>query len=100
MLNPPSNFLPGPGRHPGLVRYPCRAIAAAAFLYVIATCPTLIHLISIPVANTSVHPARSSGVAPRHAPALAQLWMFRGVPIPEAVIAGLVSPWLQGADGV
>ncbi len=57
---------------------------------------TLIHLISIPVTNTSVNPARSTG------PALfaggeyvAQLWLFWLAPIVGAVLAGGVSRWLQ-----
>lgn len=57
---------------------------------------TLIHLISIPVTNTSVNPARSTG------PALfaggeyvAQLWLFWLAPIVGAAIAGGVSRWLQ-----
>jgi len=59
---------------------------------------TLIHLISIPVTNTSVNPARSTGVALIHMPALAQLWMFWVMPIAGAVVAGLVSRWLQSTD--
>jgi aquaporin Z len=59
---------------------------------------TLIHLISIPVTNTSVNPARSTGVALMHAPALAQLWLFWVMPIAGAVVAGLVSRWLQSTD--
>lgn len=43
----------------------------------IGLCLTLIHLISIPVTNTSVNPARSTGVALfADGPALAQLWLF------------------------
>jgi aquaporin Z len=52
---------------------------------------TLIHLISIPVTNTSVNPARSTGPALFVGGwALAQLWLFWVVPIVGAVIAGLV----------
>ena len=48
---------------------------------------TLIHLISIPVTNTSVNPARSTGVALfAEGPALAQLWLFWVAPILGAVI--------------
>jgi aquaporin Z len=57
---------------------------------------TLIHLISIPVTNTSVNPARSTG------PALfaggeyvAQLWLFWLAPMLGAALAGIVSRWLQ-----
>jgi aquaporin Z len=52
---------------------------------------TLIHLISIPVTNTSVNPARSTGPAVFVGGwAVAQLWMFWIAPILGAVIAGLV----------
>jgi aquaporin Z len=57
---------------------------------------TLIHLVSIPVTNTSVNPARSTG------PALfaggeyvAQLWLFWLAPIVGALIAGFVTRWLH-----
>jgi aquaporin Z len=50
---------------------------------------TLIHLISIPVTNTSVNPARSTGPALFVGGwALAQLWMFWIAPIVGAAIAG------------
>jgi aquaporin Z len=52
---------------------------------------TLIHLISIPVTNTSVNPARSTGPALLVGDwATAQLWMFWVAPIAGALIAGLV----------
>jgi aquaporin Z len=52
---------------------------------------TLIHLISIPVTNTSVNPARSTGVAVFQGGwALGQLWLFWLAPIVGAVIGGLV----------
>lgn len=52
---------------------------------------TLIHLISIPVTNTSVNPARSTGVALfAEGPALSQLWLFWVAPIIGAAIAGVV----------
>ena len=52
---------------------------------------TLIHLISIPVTNTSVNPARSTGVAIfAGGPAITQLWMFWVAPIVGAVLAGFV----------
>ena len=51
---------------------------------------TLIHLISIPVTNTSVNPARSTGVALfAEGPALAQLWLFWVAPVIGAVLAGV-----------
>jgi len=52
---------------------------------------TLIHLVSIPVTNTSVNPARSTGPAIfAGGPALGQLWVFWVAPIVGAVAAGLV----------
>jgi aquaporin Z len=59
---------------------------------------TLIHLVSIPVTNTSVNPARSTGPALFVGGwALAQLWLFWLAPIIGAVIAGIVSRWLEKA---
>jgi aquaporin Z len=56
---------------------------------------TLIHLISIPVTNTSVNPARSTGPALIVGGwALQQLWLFWVAPIAGAVIAGLVYRWV------
>jgi len=61
---------------------------------------TLIHLISIPVTNTSVNPARSTG------PALFaggnyiwQVWLFWVAPILGGIIAGVVYPAVAGASG-
>ncbi len=52
---------------------------------------TLIHLISIPVTNTSVNPARSTGVALFQGSwAIAQLWLFWLAPLVGGVIGGLV----------
>ncbi|MCY1510608.1 Aquaporin Z 2 [compost metagenome] len=52
---------------------------------------TLIHLVSIPVTNTSVNPARSTGQALFVGDwALAQLWLFWVAPIVGAAIAGIV----------
>lgn len=57
----------------------------------IGLCLTLIHLISIPVTNTSVNPARSTGPAVIVGGwALAQLWLFWVAPIVGAVVAGFV----------
>ncbi|HEY4253142.1 MAG TPA: aquaporin, partial [Roseomonas sp.] len=59
----------------------------------------LIHLISIPVTNTSVNPARSTGPALFVGGwALQQLWLFWVAPIIGAVIAGLVSRFLNSND--
>jgi aquaporin Z len=52
---------------------------------------TLIHLISIPITNTSVNPARSTGVAVwAGAEAMGQLWLFWVAPIAGALLAGWV----------
>jgi aquaporin Z len=52
---------------------------------------TLIHLISIPVTNTSVNPARSTGVALfADGPALAQLWLFWVAPLIGGAIGALI----------
>jgi aquaporin Z len=56
---------------------------------------TLIHLISIPVTNTSVNPARSTGPALFVGGwALAQLWLFWLAPIVGAILAGFTYRWL------
>ena len=60
---------------------------------------TLIHLISIPVTNTSVNPARSTGPAIIAGGwALGQLWMFWVAPLIGAILGGLVYNWL-GSQG-
>ena len=71
----------------------------------IGLCLTLIHLVSIPVTNTSVNPARSTG------PALVvafgtgfdswpvgQLWLFWLAPILGALLAGFIYTWMVGDD--
>ena len=60
---------------------------------------TLIHLISIPVTNTSVNPARSTAVAIFQGDwALSQLWLFWLAPIVGAIIAGIVYRWFEAED--
>lgn len=60
---------------------------------------TLIHLISIPVTNTSVNPARSLGVAWfAGMDAMSQVWMFLVVPVIGAMIAGASYAWLTGDE--
>jgi aquaporin Z len=60
---------------------------------------TLIHLISIPISNTSVNPARSTGVAFFNgAGAPAQLWVFWLAPLVGAAIAGIAYPYLFGGS--
>ena len=57
---------------------------------------TLIHLISIPVSNTSVNPARSTGVALFQGTwAVDQLWLFWLAPIVGAILAGLVYKFFE-----
>lgn len=57
---------------------------------------TLIHLISIPVTNTSVNPARSTGPALFVGGwALAQLWMFWAVPLLGGAAGGILYRWLS-----
>ena len=56
---------------------------------------TLIHLISIPITNTSVNPARSTGVAVfAGSGALGQLWLFWLAPILGGLIGGITYRWL------
>jgi aquaporin Z len=65
----------------------------------IGLCLTLIHLISIPVTNTSVNPARSTGPALFVGGwALEQLWLFWVAPLLGAVIAGVAWKWLAADD--
>lgn len=61
----------------------------------IGLCLTLIHLISIPVTNTSVNPARSTGPAVFVGGwALAQLWLFWVAPIVGGALGGIVYRWV------
>jgi aquaporin Z len=60
---------------------------------------TLIHLVSIPVTNTSVNPARSTGPAIFVGDwALSQLWLFWVAPLVGAVLAGLLFRWFDSED--
>ena len=94
----------------------CEVVMTFAFLFVIlgathgrapqgfapiaiGLCLTLIHLISIPVTNTSVNPARSTGPAIFQGSwALAQLWLFWVAPLAGAAVAGFVYRWLSPDD--
>jgi aquaporin Z len=94
----------------------CEVVMTFAFLFVIlgsthgrapagfapiaiGLCLTLIHLISIPVTNTSVNPARSTSQAIfAGGAALEQLWLFWVAPIAGALIAGFVYKWLSPND--
>lgn len=65
----------------------------------IGLCLTLIHLISIPVTNTSVNPARSTGVALFVGDwAVAQLWLFWLAPIAGAVLGAMVYKVIGGSQ--
>ncbi len=66
----------------------------------IGLCLTLIHLISIPVTNTSVNPARSTGVALFVGGwAIQQLWLFWAAPIIGGVLGGIVYRMLGNSKG-
>ncbi len=74
------------------------SVAPAGFAPIaIGLALTLIHLISIPVTNTSVNPARSTGVALfADGPALAQLWLFWVAPLIGGAIGALI--WKAMSD--
>jgi aquaporin Z len=97
-----------PGGYPLVAALVCETVMSAMFLVVIlgatdarapkgfapiaiGLCLTLIHLISIPVTNTSVNPARSTGVALYVGGwAIAQLWAFWLAPIAGGVLGARV----------
>jgi aquaporin Z len=97
-----------PGGYSFFAAFVCEVVMTAMFLVVIlgatdrrappglapiaiGLCLTLIHLISIPVTNTSVNPARSTGVALYVGGwALAQLWLFWVAPIAGAALGAAV----------
>jgi len=65
----------------------------------IGLCLTLIHLISIPVTNTSVNPARSTGVALFVGDwAIGQLWLFWVAPIVGAVLGAAIYRFIGSAE--
>jgi aquaporin Z len=65
----------------------------------IGLCLTLIHLISIPVTNTSVNPARSTGVALFAGGwAISQLWLFWVAPIVGALIGAVIYRYIGGSQ--
>jgi aquaporin Z len=104
-----------PGHYTMIAALVCEVVMTFFFLFVIlgatddrapagfapiaiGLCLTLIHLISIPVTNTSVNPARSTGPALFvGGAAVEQLWLFWVAPIMGAIIAGVVYPLLTGA---
>lgn len=97
-----------PGGYSLLAALVCEVVMSAMFLVVIlgatdrrapagfapiaiGLCLTLIHLISIPVTNTSVNPARSTGVAVFAGGwALEQLWLFWLAPLAGALLGALI----------
>ncbi|MDR2837272.1 MAG: aquaporin Z [Azonexus sp.] len=103
-----------PGGYSMAAAFVCEVVMTFAFLFVIlgstdqrapgnfapiaiGLCLTLIHLISIPVTNTSVNPARSTSQALFAGGwALEQLWLFWIAPIIGAAIAGVVYPLVAG----
>lgn len=74
--------------------------AAAGFAGIpIGLALTLIHLVSIPVTNTSVNPARSTGPALfAGSEYVAQLWLFWLAPIAGAMLAGAMARWMYEPD--
>jgi aquaporin Z len=65
----------------------------------IGLCLTLIHLISIPVTNTSVNPARSTGVALFVGDwALAQLWLFWVAPIIGGMLGAVIYRYISSEE--
>ena len=102
-----------PGGYSMAAALVCEVVMTFAFLFVIlgsthgrapagfapiaiGLCLTLIHLISIPVTNTSVNPARSTGPALFAGGwAIGQLWLFWVAPIAGALLAGFVYRWLS-----
>lgn len=104
-----------PGGYTLLAALVCEIVMTAMFLVVIlgatdkrapqglapvaiGLCLTLIHLVSIPVTNTSVNPARSTGVALFAGGwALAQLWLFWVAPIAGGLLGAAVYRWIGGS---
>ena len=61
----------------------------------------MIHLITIPVTNTSVNPARSTGPALFAGGAyIGQLWLFWVAPIVGAIVAGLLARWMYEQEAI
>jgi aquaporin Z len=105
-----------PGGYSLIAALVCEVVMTFAFIFVImgsthGSAPggfapiaiglglTLIHLISIPVTNTSVNPARSTGPALFAGGwALSQLWLFWIAPIIGAALGGIVYRWVGGHE--
>ena len=105
-----------PGEYSLLAALVCEVVMTMMFLIVIlgatdkrapqgfapiaiGLCLTLIHLISIPVTNTSVNPARSTGVALFAGGwAIEQLWLFWIAPIIGALLGAVVYRFIGGKE--
>jgi len=105
-----------PGRYSLLAVFAAEVLLTAVFVYVILGATdtrapegfapiaiglalTLIHLVSIPISNTSVNPARSTGVAFFNGDgAVGQLWVFWLAPIIGGAIAGATFHLITGVD--
>lgn len=103
-----------PGQYSMVAALICEIVLTAVFLFVImgatdtrapagfapiaiGLCLTLIHLISIPVTNTSVNPARSTGVALFQGGwAIQQLWLFWIAPIAGGILGAIVYRTVAG----
>ena len=89
-----------PPSAPPRPRSPTNAVPAGFAPIAIGLALTLIHLISIPVTNTSVNPARSTGAALfAETAAMGQLWLFWLAPVVGAAIGALVWRLLLRPDG-
>ena len=104
-----------PGKYSMVSVLVCEVVMTAMFLFVImgsthgkapagfapiaiGLCLTLIHLVSIPVSDTSVNPARSTGVALfAQTGALSQLWLFWVAPIVGGMTGAVVYKAVAGA---
>jgi aquaporin Z len=105
-----------PGGYSLTAAFTCEVVMTFAFLFVIlgsthgnapkgfapiaiGLCLTLIHLISIPVTNTSVNPARSTGPALfAQGWALGQLWLFWVAPLLGGALGGAVYRLVGGDE--
>ena len=107
-----------PGQYSMMALLVCEVVLTAVFLFVImgatdsrapagfvpiaiGLCLTLIHLVSSPVSNTSVNPARSTGVALfAQTGALGQLWLFWVAPIMGGIIGAVIYKAVAGPQRV
>jgi aquaporin Z len=86
-----SNTFGGPRGFSLMAVFLIEVLMAALFLIVV-----MFHLVSIPVSNTSLNPARSTATAVfAGGKAMADLWVFWLAPIIGAVMGGAISKWLQ-----